>query len=384
MKKVVSSVTLAALVWLGQVCRAADALDSWTEIKFEHGFGQTTTNYFFDIAYGSGRFVVIGRDVAPGIGFIITSTDGTNWMKGDLALTNLFNGVTFGRDQFVAVGNNGRTARSMDGTHWSQSPSGSTNALTSITYGNGLFLAVGDGSILSSSDGSDWRETNLSRPFPPRVSYAGGQFFLIDDGSIFSSTNGTEWTHRFSADPGTSYTGITHGNGRFVAVSFDGNVAISPNGIDWTPFDIGRSNGMTDVTYGNGFFVAVGGLNQGIGIGAILLSSEDGTNWTAHRSGARSWLQGVAYGNGRFVATGFGTILVSPPVLSLKPSSMLANGTMPFRISGTVGLNCKIQVSSDLTNWQDLTDLVLTNENGQFSDHSATNLGQRFYRLVTP
>jgi hypothetical protein len=64
------------------------------------------------------------------------------------------------------------------------------------------------------------------------------------------------WTLRSSG--GTSLSGVTYGNGLFVAVGSYGTILTSPDGVSWTARASGTSNFLNGVTYANGLFVAVG------------------------------------------------------------------------------------------------------------------------------
>jgi len=80
------------------------------------------------------------------------------------------------------------------------------------------------------------------------------------------STDGINWTVvRFNS---FGLTDIAFGNGRFVAVGYDGGIAYSSDGANWTavpnrPFPQQDGSGsnfvVNDVAYGNGRFVAVAG-----------------------------------------------------------------------------------------------------------------------------
>lgn len=126
----------------GLVLTSTDGLN-WTQ--------QTTgtTEDLKSIAYGNGRFVVVGGNA------VLTSTNGVNWTQ-QTAITQqtwheMLNYVTFGAGRFVAVGDGGLITSSFDGVNWILSngfigaPIGKTLApnIYGITYGAGLFVAVG-------------------------------------------------------------------------------------------------------------------------------------------------------------------------------------------------------------------------------------------------
>jgi hypothetical protein len=62
---------------------------------------------------------------------------------------------------------------------------------------------------------------------------------------------------------------------------------------------------------------------------------------------------------------------------------MASNG-LNFNLQVSLGVNGRIEASTNLVNWLTLTNFVGTNPIIYFRDAAATNLNQRFYRAVTP
>lgn len=88
---------------------------------------------------------------------------------------------------------------------------------------------------------------------------------------------------------------IAYGNGKYVAISSDGDATTSTNGSAWTTPKQVTSNSLYDILFADGKFVAVGTKT--------LVYSTDGNTWTTVTSSALSsaWLSKIAYGNGVFV-----------------------------------------------------------------------------------
>jgi len=375
----------AGVLWLAQFCQGADPLDNWSLQR------SGTSEFFNSVGYGNGRFVVVGNDTNA-MGVILTSSGGTNWTQAAGGMTNYLSDVCFGAGKFVIVGDNGKILVSPNGTDWTPRDSGVTFPLTSVAFGHGLFIAAGlSYKGLTSADGINW--TPITVDFAPSfktIRFANDQFLMIRDGSqIQTSTNGSNWINRFFTRPGTSYSGINYGNGRYVVVGSrgqiggNGNIAISPDTLTWTPLDIGQTNTLYSVAYGSGLFVAVGGLNGGLS--GLIFSSPDGANWSAHPPGTRGWLADVRYANGRFIAVGSsGTILLSQPVLHLEPLAGTALGAWRCKLTAPAGQTVSIQASTDLTDWVDLTNVVMTSETGEFVNPAATDESRRFFRAVLP
>ena len=158
------------------------------------------------MAYGSGRFVVVGSDFGPFAPFAwttLTSTSGVNWQrqKGNgFAL----GGVTYGNGLFVAVGNDkggpGAVVTSLDGINWTRRSAGTGQYLTGVAFGADRFVALGSlGSLLTSTNGIAWTESTIGPGIFNDITYGAGQFVAVgSDGRILTSPDGTTWTTRTS------------------------------------------------------------------------------------------------------------------------------------------------------------------------------------------
>ena len=138
------------------------------------------------------------------------------------------------------------------------------------------------------------------------ICYGNGKFVAVGyDGKMAYSYDGINWTAVSDSKFGTSViNGVCYGNGKFVAAGNDGKIAYSSDGINWTAvtnsgFDTKTIRG---VCYGNGKFVAVSSSSN-------IAYSSDGISWTqVPVSGLvlNSDISGICYGNGKFVAVSFG------------------------------------------------------------------------------
>jgi len=110
----------------------------------------------------------------------------------------------------------------------------------------------------------------------------------------------------------TQWYAITYGNGIYVAVAIETNIAAtSPDGISWTQRTLPATTWWFDICYGNGLFVAISGGYYSDS--NIFATSADGITWTqrtAPRSG-RWW--SVCYENGLFVAIAEGLYAATSP-----------------------------------------------------------------------
>ena len=172
----------------GRIYTSADAVNWVSQIS-------PTYLDLNDIAYGNGRFVVVGDGESAGNpgSTMLTSTDGTNWtLLGSISQKNL-RAITFANSLFVAVGNDRIILVSPDGLNWSARntalATGDDN-LRSIIYTNGIWLAVGNnGVVLSSFDTINWTQ----HPVPVfgnlhSVRYFNGTFVAVGvTGTIIQS-----------------------------------------------------------------------------------------------------------------------------------------------------------------------------------------------------
>jgi hypothetical protein len=312
----------------------------------------TAKSWYSGIAYEKNQFVVVGgahdaQDSSRFYDTILTSSDGLTWIDCHSGGTNPLSSVAYGNNQFVAVGDLGTILSSPNGITWTSRTSGTTNWLSSIAYGNNQFVAVGGGSPVT----------------------------------ILTSPDGVIWTRRVAGTGMEGLAGVVYGSNTFVAVGSSYMVLTSPDGISWTNRSSGTGAQLNAVAYGNNTFVAVGY--------DTIVSSHDGLSWTSHASANGYPLTAVAYGNKTFVVGGYdGEILQSgvmaPMPLALGPVMILPHGEVQVALKGPDGQTYSIQASTDLSQWIDLTNVVLAHSSAQFVDQSATNHPQRFYRAVSP
>ena len=338
-----------------------------------------------DIAYGNGRYVAVGLG-----GWTGTSVDGHTWRNGNTSSYSDLRGIAFGAGRFIAVGANGRLLTSKDGESWEAVRLDVWADLYDVAYGDGEFLAVGaPGAVLRSSDGIHWNartQTTADIPVffaggrvvaeddgrsdaPPapgwtrgyearpvdfyRVAYGTNGFVVADSTRYFTTADGVSWKPHYSPETAPAWPYLAFGNGRYVAVGWFGQTAVSTDGVQWRQ-PAGRQVWLNRVLFRGGRYVAVGrdGQRRGFlmtstdgkdwecqtveGVGELrdvaytprlyvaagdgILTSTDGRTWVRRVAPAGDPLDyyaGVAYGNGRFVAVGnTRDVLTSPDGLT--------------------------------------------------------------------
>jgi hypothetical protein len=149
------------------------------------------------------------------------------------------------------------------------------------------------------------------------------------------------------------------------------------------------------VTPPDNTLVSVGFVTNGLEIdyyGAVgsnctLQASTDLSNWTSVLNftctNSRTVVvdPGAKYLGWRFYRIVQGSLPI-PVLLSLNASASWKSNGPTLSLRGPLGFSHTLQASSNLLNWQPLTNFLLTNSPIFFSDLTWTNYSQRFYRLV--
>ncbi|MFI5180846.1 MAG: hypothetical protein ACHQPI_05610 [Thermoanaerobaculia bacterium] len=374
---------------VGSVLTSPDGI-TWTARISPLSFSSTS---FWSVAYGSGRFVVVGSYIPPFAPFAwttLTSTDGVSWNQ-QLGTGFALGGVTYGNGLFVAVGNDkggpGAIVTSIDGTNWTRRYAGTGQYLGGVAFGGGQFVALGNlGSLLTSTDGFAWTDNTIGPGTFHDITYGAGQFVVVGSGGrILTSPDGTTWTIRtsntaddlnavsyggglflavgaggviLSSEDAETWTnrawwnqtliGVAFGAGAYVAVGEAGTILTSPDGNAWISRTSGTSRKLNAVAFGDDLFVTVGESGT-------IMTSPDGITWTSRSSATTSDLYGVVYGAGQFVAVGSSlTALTSPDgtTWTIQPggttSYAVAWGRDRFAAVGPIG---QIKSSVDGRTW---------------------------------
>jgi hypothetical protein len=153
------------------------------------------------------------------------------------------------------------------------------------------------------------------------VTYGNGMFVSISYESDIAicSIDGINWSQAIMASS-QKWRGITYSKGMFVAVAEHSDIAeYSTDGVNWSQTPMPSSQSWGSVTYGNGMFVAVARPSD------VMSYSTDGINWVQGTMPSRQNWSSVTYGNGMFVAVVFG-----PDVVGYSTDGInWAQGTMP-------------------------------------------------------
>lgn len=298
--------TLIFLIVCTQIGRAADPLDIWI-----WRYPSPPRLTLRAVTYGKGQYVAVGDR-----GVILTSTDRVNWVQRFFPIEDTLpdttpgelQAVIYANNQFVAVGTSYRSniiITSADGANWVKRFSSIRpnweHLLTGIAYGNGQYVAVGENSaIVTSTDGVNWvqRASGMTDTID-RIGYGDGKFVAVswtNSGSKFaSSADALNWVSGNSL-PGWVRS-IAYGNGQFVAVGDDSQnrsaqIFTSADGVNWVKRESGTPGLLADVLYDGSQFLAVGCAPHGSCAGTVVTSA-DGVSWVQSNSGVPESVGGL-------------------------------------------------------------------------------------------
>jgi len=325
------------------------------------------------VAYGAGRFVASGSGNTA-----LTSTDGITWTNPTVAAaTNTqLQGVAFGSGVFVLVGRdstfNAAAFTSTDGTTWTPANAiAGSNGTGFIAVGASStgFVAAGGNLIYSSPDGAFWTARTSALPISGRqlgpltegvssATFAGTRFFVLGlYGSITASPDGSAWTRRSSGTV-SDLGAVLHDGTRFVASGSGGTILTGTDGSSWTQLTTGSTADFNVLAHSGTRYVAAG--FNGIHHSANL------TAWTAVAGTTFDRWTAAAYGGGRFIVANSATTLGTrssadgvtwSPAVGISGAGgntnglVFGNGIFVLTMTGFGSTPSKLYTSADGTGW---------------------------------
>lgn len=219
-----------------------------------------------DIIYADGKFVVIGNaNGTTSANYSAVSTDGINWTVGNFPTGGTPYSIAYGNGRFVVVGSNTVSAHSTDGLNWTRVLLPSSCQAMIVAFGNGKFVAPNPNGYVCaySTDGSSWTMGDIIASEFSRITFNNGRFVSVGNKSIQYSDDGINWT---SVTPPMSanWYALTSGEGYYIALGYrKSDFIYSADGATWQIATAPVSDYWCDVEYGNGKFIAVteGGQN---------------------------------------------------------------------------------------------------------------------------
>ena len=280
----------------GTIVVSADG-NSWTnEVS-------GTANALYSVTYDHGTYVACGQG-----GCLVISTNASTWSVGANETGDL-GWIAGGNGVFILPSTNGpswqlKVQVSPDAVSWTTAtfpnPDGFTypHAVFQVEFGNGVFVAAaqdetdqGGGTITFptphfyySIDGTNWTRgasggiiTYFGVAFQ-FLDFAKDAFYELglatDLGIGYSTTNGTTSTSLTIPAGMTDTTGLTYGNGRYVASGLNGDLWASIDGQNWTSNSSGIHNDFHQIIGGSNGYVAIADSQP-------VLTSSDGINFVS-------------------------------------------------------------------------------------------------------
>ena len=263
----------------------------------------TTTRTYYDlngITFGNNTFVAVGER-----GTVRYSSDnGSSWDNGTSGTTREFYEIAYGDNTFVAVGQSGRHSYSSNnGTSWDNGTWSDTDHVTGVEFGNNIFIGSSSTNLTKSTDnGANW--TPIGAGLKVYDVAFGNSIFVAcgaEGAIVTTSDNGSSWTTRTSGASTSTLYGITFGNNQFFSVGSSGKLIKSiNNGSSWSTVDSTVTKSLYSIVFGNSTFV-------GVGYKTVIVSTDNGSTFTEKENTLT--FNDVTYGNGVFVAVGDNEII---------------------------------------------------------------------------
>jgi hypothetical protein len=189
------------------------------------------------------------------------------------------------------------------------------------------------------------------------VTYANGTFAAVtNQGNLITSNNGLSWSSE-AIDPGVWLVSIAYGNGIWVVVGDKGSIFTSADLKTWASVAPVTSNKLNGVYYTGTAWIAVGEIGT-------IVSSPDGKNWTVQPAvpGVTGFLHGITYGGplSPVTPTSTGSVLVSGQGGVLLQGAANGQGFTLLGTSGTAqNLEAVLEVTSPGLNNGDYTTVAV-------------------------
>lgn len=330
------------------------------EMNWEHVYPYPSGNWLNSVAWGTPGFVVVGSERE-----ILFSADGSQWQR----ITNSapkgtwFYDVCYSEGKYVAVGQFGALLWSTNGQVWQMVSTGTNIWLKACAGGGGQYVvAAGNNTLLVSTNAEHWQARPAPADFTDMVYGSNRWIAVAGDNRIYSSTDLLNWTLTWSDpiyNPGTSFSTVAFGQGRFVVVGngsyvfTDARVLHSNDGMNWQSADVGNfSSNLGSIgspkncVFANGKFTALtsqalltstnghnwektltpngsvtlrsiaqspSGTCVVVGEKGEIIRSDDGFAWEQVTTVQREFIQDIEYAAGRFVAVGGSPYYIGGP-----------------------------------------------------------------------
>jgi hypothetical protein len=219
--------------------------------------GRITDADLYAIDHGPGRFVAVGSG-----GKILTSDDrGVTW-KRERSHTQLnLHTVFWTGDEYLAGADIGRIYSSVDGRTWQRDASPAFHSIRHFASDGATVIAAGAGTIAVRAPGSDaWvlNQAGTAR-FQTGIAYGDGAFVVVGHNgeAQYSTDAGGTWTQVSAAGVEVNFDAVIWTGSRFLATG-EGAAAASPDGVTWTPVELGTSRSVRALAVHGADVIGVG------------------------------------------------------------------------------------------------------------------------------
>lgn len=279
----------------GPVATSADGV-TWTATQL----GQN--QHAFAAIWDGSQFLLAGQDYtssAPDgwLGCVFTSptANAGTWTRRIFS-GPVLNGIAYGNNVHVAVGDNGTIRRSTNGgVTWSLVPSVTTKRLSSIAFGGGKFVAVGhaiapsyngETIVITSTDGLTWTDNSAGAGIDTwqdfrKISWANNRFLASGFYSKLRQSTDLGTTFFTTRSNDEEIGGFAYGNGIWFATGVDKDNAdadvdlVSPDGSYWTNLATPALDDRNAAIFFNDTFITAGD-NQSIRQSGMLSQAANG------------------------------------------------------------------------------------------------------------
>jgi photosystem II stability/assembly factor-like uncharacterized protein len=263
---------------------------------------------------------------------------------------------------YFAAGQDGTIVTSSDGINWKQLDSGTPQSFRKISYGNGKLVAVGDmATIVYSADtGKTWNSSNDILGFASEtfdgINFINDKFYATSwgnsGGSLLQSSDALNWTEAKKLSSLNGYFNFIYGDSVYLAVGDNGSIKLTSDLVNWNEYFASNSITLYDIVYCKGLYVAVG--SDSVFTSGGLFWSDSGLTWNSVSFAPNVSLFGVTCGDNEFIAVGSsGLILKSNDGKTwAMTGSSVTNSILlhPIYANGkylVVGDNGTVVISSD-------------------------------------
>ena len=267
-----------AVGYWGELFHSWDGI-TWTESQNATGINQNPR-----LAFGDGKFVLVGRKDGEQTARIALSRDGRLWSAAAVPAGVAYpRAVGFGGGRFVAVGDSGSVLWSIDGLAWNSATVPGAPDFRELAWNGSGWLATainpdnGSAEVAwTSVDGLTWTKRDLLGAYAGSIIAHKGAFLVMGwyNGIKRSTDNGITWSSAIMP------AGVQSWSARQVAVADDGTLfayglvmdvsghppvpLVSIDGLSWHwstsvgAADALKDTGWDQIAFGAGRFIRVG------------------------------------------------------------------------------------------------------------------------------